>query len=56
MTSVIFQKSLKDWEVCHRLSSSYNPHSNCRVKLAVKVGKKLMWDNMGPGGSLDLDE
>ena len=56
MTSDIFQKSLKAWGIRHRLSSSYNPHSNCRAELAVKVSKKLVRDNMGPGGSLDTDK
>ena len=55
MTSTIFQNSLKAWEVRHRLSAAYNPHSNCRAELAVKVGKKLLRDNTGPGGSLDND-
>jgi hypothetical protein len=39
--SDIFQKSLKAWEIRHRLSSAFNPHSNCRAELAMKVGKKL---------------
>ena len=56
MTSDVFQKSVKAWGVCHRLRSSYNPHSNCRPELAVKVGKKLLRDNAGPGGSLDTDK
>ena len=55
MTSTVFQTSLKAWGVRHRLSSSYNPHSNCRAELAVKAGKKLLRDNTGPGGSLDND-
>jgi hypothetical protein len=53
MTSDIFQKSLKAWGIRHRLSSTYNPHSNCT---AVKVGKKLLRDNTGHGGSLDTDK
>jgi hypothetical protein len=56
MMSDIFQKSLKAWGIRHRLSSAYNPHSNCRAELAVKVGKKLLRDNMGHGGSLDTDK
>ena len=55
MTSAVFQKSLKAWGIRHRLSASYNPHSNCRAELAVKAGKKLLRDNVGPGGSLDTD-
>jgi hypothetical protein len=56
MMSEVFQKSLKAWGIRHRLSIAYNPHSNCRVKLAVKVGKKLLRDNTGHGGSLDTDK
>jgi hypothetical protein len=54
--SEVFQKSLKAWGIRHRLSSAYNPHSNCRAELAVKVGKKLLRDNTGHGGSLDTDK
>jgi hypothetical protein len=56
MMSDVFQKSLKAWGIRHRLSSAYNPHSNCRTELAVKVGKKLLRDNTGHGGSLDTDK
>jgi hypothetical protein len=56
MTSDIFRKRLKAWGIRHRLSSAYNPHSNCRAELAVKVGKKLLRDNMGHGGSLDTNK
>jgi hypothetical protein len=56
MTSDFFQRSLKAWGVRQHLSSSYNPHSNCRAELAVKVSKKLLRDNTGPGGSLDTDK
>jgi malate/lactate dehydrogenase len=56
MMSGVSPKSLKAWGIRHRLSSAYNPHSNCRAELAVKVGKKLLRDNMGHGGSLDTDK
>ena len=55
MTSSLFQQSLKAWGVRHRLSSSYLPHSNCRAEIAVKSGKRLLRDNVGPGGTLDTD-
>ena len=55
MTSTEFKESLKAWDVRHRLSSAYYPHSNCRAELAVKAGKRLLRDNMGPGGSIDND-
>ena len=54
MTADIFQKSLRDWGVRHCLSSAYNSHSNCRSELTVKVDKKLLSDNVGPGGSWQL--
>jgi hypothetical protein len=47
---------LKAWGIRHRLSSPYNLHSNCRAKLAVKVGKKLLRDYTGHGGSLDANK
>ena len=56
MMSDVFQKSLKAWGIRHRLSSAYNPHSNCRAELAVKTGKKMLRDNMGHGGSIDTDK
>jgi hypothetical protein len=37
----------------HRLSSSYNPHGNTRAEVGVKTGKRLVRNNVGPGGSLD---
>merc|ERR1711891_103956 len=55
LTSDVFQKSLKAWGVRHRLSAAYNPHSNCRAELAVKTGKRLLRDNVGPGGTLNTD-
>jgi hypothetical protein len=55
MMSDVFQKSLKAWGIRHHLSSAYNPHSK-RAELAVKVGKKLLRDNTGNGGSLDTDK
>jgi hypothetical protein len=36
-------------------SSAYLPHSNCRAEIAVKSGKRLLRDNVGPGGNLDND-
>ena len=55
MSSTLFQQSLKAWEVPHRLSSSYLPHSNSRAEIAAKSGKMLLRDNVGPGGNLDND-
>ena len=53
MMSTIFQENLKAWDVKHRVSSSYFPHSNCRAELAVKTGKRILKDNIGPDGSID---
>ena len=55
MTSTLLQQSLKAWGVSHRLSSAYLPHSNCRAEIVVKSGKRLLRDNVGPGGTLDND-
>ena len=48
MMSTIFQENLKAWDVKHRVSSSYFPHSNCRAELAVKTGKRILKDNIEP--------
>ena len=55
MTSGIFRDSLKTWGVRHRLSSAYYPHSNCRAEIAVKTGKRLLRENIGPGGTINND-
>ena len=55
MTSDVFQKSLKAWGIRQCLSAAYNPHSNCRAELAVKTGKRLLRDNVGPGATLNTD-
>ena len=53
MTSTLFQQILKVWGVRHRLSIAYLPHSNCRPEIGVNSGKRLLRDNVGPGGTLD---
>ena len=47
------QSFLKTWGVEHRVSASYNPHSNLRAESAVKTIKRLIVDNTGPLGSID---
>ena len=47
---------LRNWGVHHRLSSVAFPHSNCRAELAVKSAKRLIRENVGPGGELDCDK
>ena len=43
------------WDVHHRSSSSYFPHSNCRAELAVKTAKRLLRDNMDSKGGINTD-
>ena len=54
-TGGLTQEFLKKWGVKHRLSSVANPHSNCRAELGVKQVKRMITDNCGPSGSLDVD-
>ena len=49
------QEFLQTWGVCHRVSSSYFPHSNLRAETGVKSMKCLISQNTGAGGSLDTD-
>ena len=51
----VLQQFLKQWGVFHRVSSAYFPRSNSRAELAVKAGKRLLKDNMGPKGDIDTD-
>ena len=37
------------------MSAAYNPQSNGRAELAVKMTKRLIEDNIGPDGELDTD-
>ena len=47
---------LSRYGVHHRVSSSYYPRGNKRSEVAVKSGKRLIMENLGPGGSLDTDK
>ena len=46
---------LNRWGVKHRESSAHHPSSNGRAELGVKSIKRLLRDNVGPGGSLNND-
>ena len=50
------QEFLKLWGVHHRLTSVANLHGNCRAEVAVKTVKRMLMDNTGPTGSLDVDQ
>ena len=47
---------LTSWGVHHRISSVANAHANCRAEIAVKTVKRMLMDNTGPTGSLDVDK
>ena len=47
---------LSRYGVHHRVSSSYYPRGNKRSEVAVKSGKRLLMENLGPNGSLDTDK
>ena len=50
------EKFLKQYGVHHRQSSAYFPHSNSRAELAVKSGKRMLRENVGPNGELHTDK
>ena len=50
------QDFLKRWNVRHRMLSAYMASSNGRAELAVKSTKRLLRDNVGPGGTLNTDK
>lgn len=47
---------LSNWGVRHRISSAYFAHSNCRAEIGVKTVKRMIMDNTGRNGSLDVDK
>ena len=49
------QGFLCTWGVHHRLSSVAFPHSNCRAEIGVKIMKRILTNNTGPNGGLDID-
>ena len=47
---------LNRWGMHHRVSSAYYPRANKRAEVGVKSAKRLVMENLGPGGSLDTDK
>ncbi|XP_068246690.1 uncharacterized protein [Palaemon carinicauda] len=54
LTSGKTQEFQSSWSV-HRLTSFANPQANCRAEVAVKTVKRMLTDNTGPAGSLNID-
>ena len=50
------QPLLSNWGVHHRLSSVALAHSNDRAELGVKTCKRVLMDNTGPNGEINLDK
>ena len=50
-----FQKCLHGWNVQHRLSSGEYPQSHGRAELGVKSAKCIIYDNVAPNGSLNIN-
>ena len=46
---------LQRWGISHRTSSAYLAQSNGRAEVAVKTAKRLLRSNIGPSGSLNMD-
>jgi hypothetical protein len=44
MMSGVFQKWMKDWDIMHRPSSAYFPHSNMAVTAELKPLSSLSKD------------
>ena len=55
-TSSEFENFCKLWGIVHRVSTAYNPAANKRAEVGVKSAKRLIRDNVGPGGSLDTNQ
>ena len=56
MMSGVFQQWLKDWDITHRPSSAYFPHSNNRAETAVKSSKRMLQNSVSRSGSIDIDK
>ena len=56
MMSGVFQAWLKEWDITHRVSSAYFPHSNSRAETAVKSSKRMLRDTITRSGAVDNDK
>jgi hypothetical protein len=56
MISNIFQKWMKDWDITHRPSSAYFPHSNSRAETPVTSSKRMLQDFVSRAGRIDNDK
>ena len=56
MMSGVFQKWMKDWDITHRPSSAYFPHSNSRAETAVKSSKRMLQDCVSRACSINNDK
>ena len=52
----VFQKWMKDWDITHRPSSAYFPHSNSRAETAVKSSKRMLQDCVSRACSINNDK
>ena len=50
------QEFFKCWGIHHRLSSAHFPQSNGRAEVAVKKAKRILFDCVGPAGSLNSNK
>ena len=55
-TAEATQQLMSNWIVRHRLSSVALAHSNGRTELVVKTCKRMLMDNTGPNGEINLDK
>lgn len=55
LTSAEMCQFFNRWGVEQRVASAHFPQSNGRAEAAVKSAKRLLRDNTGPGGGLDVD-
>ena len=47
-TAFITQNFMRKWDIKHRVSPAYFPHSNACAEVAVKAAKRLLMSNISP--------